>query len=136
MTFFSRALLFIVIAPEALVALRGQELLGKLVQTTDDCYIVEIQDYVSVPKEGVHIERWTAADGKGVVFLKQCGQAPVHSGPDAHSSVIGTAVYEQGCCPDSYKCLGYKNGWFRISFDSRTGYIAEDFVLWDFVDRF
>ena len=127
-------------APSAYVVVRdgdsgAGEVLGRLVRTLDEGYEIEAQDVAVVAKEGVSIEFWSASDGKGVVCLKAPGTAPVYSAPGAESTVIGTAVYEEGYCPECYECLGYTRGWFRISLEGKEGYISEDVAVWDFVDR-
>lgn len=124
-------------APGEYVALKDGKVLGQLIRIREDSYLVEVQDSVSVPKDGVDIEYWSAADGKGVVFLKDFGKQPVYELPDSTSRVIGKAVYDEGYCPDTYRCLGYKPGWLRVKLDgNRTGYISENVTDWDYEDRF
>ena len=124
------------VAPGCYVALEEGEVLGQLVRTLDEGYEIEAQDVAVRPKEGICIEFWSAWDGKGVVFLQEPGTAPVHADADAGSEVIGTVVYEEGYCPDSYPCLGYTPGWFKIESGASEGFVPEAVCSWDFADRF
>ena len=110
-------------------------MLGQVVATLDDAYEIEAQDKVTVQKEGVRVELWAAADGKGVVALRSPGSAPVHSAADAGSEVVGTLVWEDGFCPVCLPCLGYEAGWFKVDLDGREGYLPETLATWDFADR-
>ena len=124
------------VAPGCFVAMEGDELLGQLLRTFDDSYEIEAQDVAVCPKDGISIEYWSAWDGKGVVFLKNPGSASVHSDADAGCEVIGEILYDEGYCPESYPCLGYKPGWFKVEFCGSEGFVSESLCTWDFADRF
>lgn len=124
------------VAPTAYVAVKDGEVQGRLVKTLEDSYLVEIQDSVNIPKDGVDIQLWSAYDGKGVAFPKNPGSYPVFSQPDEDAGTIGEIIYESGYVPDAFNCLGYTRGWFRIGFEGAEGYLKEEDSDWDFVNRF
>lgn len=121
----------------ASVAVKDGEVLGMLLETYDDCYLVDIQDSVLIPKDGVEIQLWSASNGQGVVFPKNPGKYQVYTQPAPKASVIGTVTYESGYVPDTYKCLGWEDtGWFKIEISGTEGYVKASEFAWDFVDRF
>lgn len=124
------------VAPSALVALQGGETAGQLIKDCGDTYLVEIQDTVHIAKAGVEIELWSAFDGRGVVYPKDFGQAPVYSSADESSEVLGTIAYEEGSVPETCPCKGYAPAWFRIDYNGRDAFVPESLFEWDFVDRF
>ena len=124
------------VAPTAYVALKGGELQGQLIKIYEDSYLLEVQDTVRIPREDIDIELWSAFDGKGVVCPADPGEYPVYAMKDCDSSPAGTIVYESGYVPDTFKCLGYAPGWFKIDFGGQTGYVREEHFRWDFADRF
>jgi len=124
------------VAPNSVVALKEGRVLGQLYKILDDSYVIEAQDTASVSKEGVEIEIWSACDGKGVVFLNDPGKINVYENNDTTSPVLGEAVYEEGYCPETYRCLGYLPGWFKIKFETGEGFVQEELCSWDFEDRF
>lgn len=124
------------VAPTAYVAVRDGDVLGMLVKTFDDSYVIEAQDTCRISKRSVDIELWSAYDGKGVVFLKEPGTSVVYENPDVDSAVLGTMMYEEGYVPETYTCLGYEPGWLKVSLDGKAGYVQETLVDWDFVCRF
>ncbi len=118
------------------VVVKDGNCLGRLVVEKSDAYVVSVQDDYEVSKAGAHVERWKASDGKGVVYLKDFGKQKVYASPELNSKVIGKIEYEEGCLPDTYPCLGLENGWFKIRFDGRTGYIKATLMDWDAIDTF
>ena len=121
---------------EANVVVKDGECQGVLIEEKADTYIVSVQDDIEIPKEGASVELWKAADGKGVVCLKDWGSESIYASPDASSEVIGTTTYEEGELPETYKCLGLENGWFKIQFADRQGYIQAEKVDWAALDTF
>ena len=121
---------------EANVVVKDGECQGVLIEEKADTYLVSVQDDIEIPKEGASVELWKAADGKGVVYLKDWGSEKIYAGPDASSEVIGTTTYEEGELPETYACLGLENGWFKIQFADRQGYIQAGKVDWTALDTF
>ena len=121
---------------EANVVVKDGECQGVLIEEKADTYLVSVQDDIEIPKEGASVELWKASDGKGVVYLKDWGSEKIYAGPDASSEVIGTTTYEEGELPETYACLGLENGWFKIQFADRQGYIQTSKVDWTALDTF
>lgn len=107
---------------------------ARYLEEDEDNYIGEIQDSVWVPKSHAMVETWYASDGKGIVYLKKEGTMPAYAEPDSASQIVGNLVFEYGYCPDTYDCLGYKDGWFKIRISGTEGYINEEYVCWDAID--
>ena len=121
---------------EASVVIKDGECQGVLIEEKADTYLVSVQDDIEIPKEGASVELWKAADGKGVVYQKDWGSEKIYAGPDASSEVIGTTTYEEGELPETYDCLGLENGWLKIQFADRQGYIQAEKVDWTALDTF
>ena len=125
------------VAPTMYVAVGSDgELEGQLIKTFDDCYLIEVQDTVRIPKEGVEVQLWSAYDGRGVIYPISPGEYKVFAAGDIDSDTIGSIIYESGYVPDTYPCKGYAPGRFKIDFDGREGYVAESDFSWDYADRF
>ena len=121
---------------EANVVVKDGECQGVLIEEKADTYLVSVQDDIEIPKEGANVELWKASDGKGIVYLKDWGSESIYASPDASSEVIGTTTYEEVELPETYKCLGLENGWFKIQFADRQGYIQAEKVDWTALDTF
>ena len=121
---------------EATVVVKDGECQGVLIEEKADTYLVSVQDDIEIPKEGASVELWKAADGKGVVFLKDWSSENIYASPDADSEVIGTTTYEEGELPETFQCLGLENGWFKIQFADRKGYIQTSKVDWTAINTF
>lgn len=119
------------VGPTAYIATKEGNILGRLVKTYDDSYLVEVQDTVRIEKEGVEIRLWAAYDGKGVVYPKNTGEYPVYAVADTAQKPVGRIVYEDGFCPDVFQCLGYKKNWFKIDFEGKECFVTEADFLWD-----
>jgi len=124
------------VAPTAFVAVKDGEALGQLIKTYDDSYLLEVQDTFRVEKVGVEVQLWSAFDGSGVIFPKEPGEYPVYESADSSQQPVGKIVYEEGYCPDTYKCMGYVPGWLKLEFDGSVLFVKEDQFDWDYVTRF
>lgn len=119
----------VVILPEGTVA--------RYVCEDTETYTVEIQDSFIIPKEGAIVETWSAADGRGVVFMKEPGMVQVQYEPDLNAGVKCELAYEEGECPSTYKCRGLKDGWYEIEmWEGESGYIQAQYMSWDAIDTF
>jgi hypothetical protein len=121
---------------EANVVIKNGECQGVLIEEKADTYLVSVQDDIEIPKEGASVELWKAADGKGVVFLKDWGSESIYASLDVSSEVIGTTTYEEGELPETFPCLGLENGCFKIQFADRQGYIQTSRVDWTAINTF
>ncbi len=128
---------------DSLAAATGMEVafltdgsIARVLSEDDAAYQCGIQDTFTVSKDEVRLEHWTAADGRGVVFLKEPGRCPAYSLPDSSSGIVAYIVYEEGYVPVTYPCLGLSNTWFRIDAGGKPAYIDARYVTWDAIDTF
>ena len=100
------------------------EAVGRYVHTNATTYTIAVQDDVEVPKEGLRVVTFSAANGQGIVYRKliRKGNINVRKGPSLKSAVIGKITEPDGI-PDAYPCLGKKKGWYKIRFDGKVGYV-------------
>ncbi len=119
----------VVILPDGTVARYASE--------DDNTYTADIQDTFTIDKEGASVEIWSAAEGKGVVYMKTPGMVQVLCEPDPAAGVKCDIIYEEGMCPDTYRCLGLKDGWYEISLgEGGAGFIQAYLMNWDAIDTF
>ena len=109
---------------------------ARVLREDDGSYLIEAQDTCSVPKSEVRVETWSAADGKGIVFLKSPGTSPAYSEPDLEADVAFDLRFEEGYVPETYPCLGLDDVWFKIDAGGRPAYIEARYVFWDAIDTF
>ena len=128
---------------DSLAAATGMEVaflqdgsIARVLREDDTAYLCGIQDTFQVSKDEVRVERWTAADGRGVVFLKEEGRRPAYALPDSTSSVVAHLISENGYVPVAYPCLGLSDTWFRIDAGGKPAYIDSRYVIWDAIDTF
>lgn len=110
--------------------------IARYVSEDEDTYTCDIQDSFTVSKEEARIELWSASDGKGVVYLKEQGFRPSYSEPDPFAAIVLDLVYEEGCVPETYTCLGFNDGWYKINMGDSPAYIEAQYVNWDAIDSF
>ncbi len=110
---------------------------GRYVKTNATTYTVDVQDYGEVPKAGNRVVTYSATAGQGIVYRNQVrrGNINVRKGPSTSHTVIGK-IRETDGVPDTYPCLGKVNGWYKIRFNGKIGYVREDMVDWDGMDTF
>lgn len=110
---------------------------GRYVKTNATTYTVDVQDHGEVPKSGNRVVTYSAVAGQGIVYRNQArrGNINVRKGPSTSHTVIGKIVEPDGV-PDTYPCLGKVNGWYKIRFNGKIGYVREDMVVWDGMDTF
>lgn len=100
-------------------------------------YTGDVQDTFTVDKKDASVEVWYACDGQGIVYLKDFGKVAAYSEPDDGGEVVGMLVYEEGYVPETYRCLGYRDGWFKVELAGGVvGYVNEKYLVWDAVDSF
>lgn len=110
---------------------------ARYVREDDDTYTVDIQDSFAVKKEGTRVEIWSAAEGKGVVYMKNPGLVQVLYEPDPMAGVKCDLTYEEGECPCTYSCSGLSDGWYEIKlWEGESGYIQAQYMNWDAIDTF
>lgn len=121
-------------SPQKIVIISEDGTVARYLAEDEDMYIGELQDTVRIPKSGSKVVTWYACDGQGTVCLCEEGERPAYAEPDSTSQTVGRLTYMSGCCPDTYKCLGYMDGWFKISISGTEGYISDKHVCWDAID--
>lgn len=123
-------------SPQMRVIISEGGMVARYLTEDEDNYIGDIQDSVWIPKSRAMVETWYASDGRGIIFLKEFGVVSLYAEPDSTSDVVGNLIYEEGDCPCTYDCCGFRDGWFAVGLGSEVGYINEEYVQWDTVDTF
>lgn len=119
------------------VAILSDGTVARYVSEDDDTYTVDIQDSFTVRKADASVETWSAAEGKGVVYMKAPGMVQVLYEPDLMAGVKCDLTYEEGECPCTYPCRGLKDGWYEIElWEGESGYIQAQYMNWDAIDTF
>ena len=118
------------------VAFLQDGFVARVLREEDDTYLCDIQDTFHVRKSDVKVELWTAADGKGIVYLKHSGKRPAYSEPDRNAAVVADLMLEKGYLPETYPCLGLEDGWFKIDVDGKQAFIQAEYVCWDAINTF
>lgn len=109
----------------------------RYVSEDEDSYMAELQDIFAVKKEGASVEIWSAAEGKGIVYMKTPGMVQVLYEPDPAAGVKRVLCDEEGMCPSVYVCLGFKDGWYEIDMgESGSGYVQAVYMNWDAINTF
>lgn len=113
---------------------------------TDDGYLVMVQDYGVVPREGARVVEYSAENGQGIVYLnEETKAANVRMSPTKNSKVLCVIKDEDGALPATYKCLGIAEQhlsdgtckqWFRIRVNGKVGYVSRDLMRWDSICTF
>ena len=115
-------------------------MVARYVSEDENAYTCDIQDTFLVGKDEACVELWTAAEGKGFVYLKRPGSCPAYSSPDVAAEAVGELVYDLGYVPDTYPCLGLEmelgDGWYKIDMGGRVAYVEAWRVYWDAIDSF
>lgn len=111
-------------------------IVGRYVRTNADTYTVGVQDIYDVPKSGNRVVTFRAKRGQGVIWCKHIGRVSVYNTSSTKGDIIGHLVYEDGYVPETYRCMGKKKGWYKVSIDGRVGFVCEKQVHWDGMDTF
>lgn len=109
---------------------------GKHLFTDGDFYIIEMQDYAEVPVAGHHKMTYSAENGQGVIYTLR-SKVNVRESPTTKSPVVAVMpTAGDGMAPETFPCLGKTDEWYKIRINGKEGYVREDLVEWDFMDRF
>ena len=123
-------------SPQKEVIIAKDGTIARYVSEDEASYVGDIQDTFIISKKDATVETWYACDGKGFVYLKEFGETNAFLQPSSDSEVVGKLYFEQGYVPDTYRCLGYKDGWFKVEIGGQIGYVSEEYVNWDAIDTF
>ena len=113
------------------------EVVGRYVRTNADTYTVDVQDSYDVPKAGNRVVTFSAAAGQGIVYRNQEKKGNINVRRDAfRNSTVITQIPEFDGVPDTYPCLGVKNGYYKIRINEKEGYVRMDMAEWDGMSSF
>ncbi len=106
---------------------------GRLHAIKANAYTVDVQDTYDVPKEGNHVETFSAVKGQGIVYRDQnrVGNINVRKGPSTKTAIVAKIADSRGYVPECYPCLGKEKGWYKIEIDGKVGYVRGDLAEWD-----
>ena len=129
------------------------ECVGRYDGDCGDSYLVDVQDWGTVPKAGHKVVKYRAEDGKGCVYISNKVEYTTKNGekkqivnvralPSMKSPVIGTIDELYGDLPSPTECLGYvpsvddnsTDKWFKVNVDGKIGYVRADLVYWDSIN--
>ena len=109
---------------------------GKLLFTDGDVHVVGMTGYVEVPVEGRHLVTYSADDGQGFVYTHR-SKVNVREAPNTDSSKVAKLpTCPEGEKPQTFPCLGFEFGWYKIRIDNKVGYVRGDLVTWDCANVF
>lgn len=112
------------------------EIEGTFVFKDGNNYIVNMEDFVEVPTADHRIVTYSAENGQGVIYTF-LSKVNVRKAPTTSSAVVAQMpTCEEGMLPETFPCLGKEDDWYKISIDGKVGYVRNDLVKWDFMDRF
>lgn len=108
------------------------EVVGTYVKTNANTYTVKAEggDFYQVSKANHKVITYSAENGQGYIEPKNWGKTNVRNAPSTEGAVIGKIIYERGDLPETYNCLGKENGWYKIDFEGKVGYIRADLAKW------
>lgn len=121
---------------DIVVVNKAGNVVGRYVGETADKYSISVQDTTQVAKTGLHVELYSAEKGQGIVYLTAEGVVNVREKPTTESKVVAKIQNEEGMVPETYECLGFEKGWFKIKVDGKVGYVRMDLMAWDSMDTF
>lgn len=131
------------------------ECVGRYDGDCGDSYLIDVQDWGTVPKEGHKVVKYRAEDGKGCVYISNKVKYMTKDGekmqivnvralPSMKSSIIGTIDELYGDLPTAVDCLGYvpsvddnsRDKWYKVDIDGKVGYVRADLMYWNSMNTF
>lgn len=131
------------------------ECVGRYDGDCGDSYLIDVQDWGTVPKEGHKVVKYRAEDGKGCVYISNKVKYTTKNGekmqivnvralPSMKSSIIGTIDELYGDLPTAVDCLGYvpsvddnsRDKWYKVDLDGKVGYVRADLMYWNSMNTF
>ena len=111
-------------------------IIGTYLFTDGDNYIVMVQDYAEVSVAGYRKVTYSAENGQGVIYTLR-SRVNVRESPTTKSPVVAVMPTPgDGMAAETFPCLGKTDEWYKIRINGKEGYVREDLVEWDFLDRF
>ena len=112
------------------------KIIGTYLFTDGDNYIVMVQDYAEVSVAGHRKVTYSAENGQGVIYTLR-SRVNVRESPTTKSPVVAVMPTPgDGMAAETFPCLGKTDEWYKIRINGKEGYVREDLVEWDFLDRF
>ena len=75
--------------------------------------------------------------GQGIVYRNQEKNGNINVRRDAfRNSTVIAQIPEFDGVPDTYPCLGVKNGYYKIRINEKEGYVRMDMAEWDGMSSF
>ena len=131
------------------------ECVGRYDGDCGDSYLIDVQDWGTVPKEGHKVVKYRAEDGKGCVYISNKVKYTTKNGEKMQivnvralssmkSSIIGTIDELYGDLPTAVDCLGYvpsvddnsRDKWYKVDIDGKVGYVRADLMYWNSMNTF
>ena len=131
------------------------ECVGRYDGDCGDSYLIDVQDWGTVPKAGHKVVKYRAEDGKGCVWISSKVKYTIKNGekiqivnvralPSTKSSIIGTIDELYGDLPTAVDCLGYvpsvddnsRDKWYKVDIDGKVGYVRADLMYWNSMNTF
>lgn len=122
---------------KVVISKSGEEL-GTLVSVNGNVVTFEAQDVATANLNEVNIVTYRAADGKGILVRDAIHTGNFNVRKDASTSapVVGKIMEDKYELPETYPCLGVKNGWYKTRVNGKIGYIRCDLMTWLAIDTF
>lgn len=113
-----------------------------------DNFVCYAQEYTLLPAESGHVREYSAVHRCGFVRpaniqyelnmslpqnyfrTKSLDKIDIYEHPDAKSRLIGQIERKSGRMYDYYPCLGLENGFFKIEWKEKTGYVLQGLMSW------
>lgn len=113
-----------------------------------DNFVCYAQEYTLLPAESGYVRLYSAKDRCGYVrpaniqyelnmtqpqnyFRTQSlDEIDIYEHPDEKSRLIGQIKRRSGRMYDYYPCLGLENGFFKIEWKEKTGYVLQGLMSW------
>lgn len=93
-------------------------------------YTACLQDDFTVSKTKAHVVTYRASAGQGWVLNPNQNKVNVRNAPSKKGKIIGTLFTRKGYVPDPRPCLGLENGWMKIKYGNKKGYVRSELVKW------
>lgn len=104
--------------------------IGRYISEDDKEYTASIQDDFTVSKSKAHVVTYRASAGQGWVLNPNQNKVNVRNAPSKKGKIIGTLFTRKGYVPDPRPCLGLENGWMKIKYGNKKGYVRSELVKW------
>lgn len=118
---------------------------GRFIGTCGSQYLVDVQDYGLVPKDGHKVELYSAKYGKGwLVIANEYKAVNIRERPNATSAIVTTIKNQTNEIPEAYPCLGLTRDedpklwkqWYHIQVGNKKGFVNATLMHWDAINAY